>query len=1180
MMDSASALEGTAQLVGVGPDGSTLIAVDPQWGPVTIYRVHAEQEVRAGIDNRLSLLMSSPVVCSLAILHVDWDARRVVVARGARVLSDVIAPPLEGAGHDEPDGQARLRMALDIARALADLHRMGLVHGSLDPSVVAVMSDGTVLLDPTGLRCRTPNHVITDGGQRAGEGRASDLWALGAIMLALFEGAEAAIVFAALGKDERSTHGSSAGATVAFTLARALMNTEPAWRPSASEVVRRLTAVCQGSVSLSSATLTARERDTYGDRSSDPSHVGRFRLAELIGEGAMGRVFRATDVSTGAIVAVKIVGGEEPPSARAIQRFKKEARILSEINNPGVVAHIDFGEEEGCLWMAVEYVAGETLGTLLRTRGALSEREAVGIVADLCRALVDVHERGIVHRDIKPENVIVIVSSAVAASGPSGGAPAARGMQVKLIDFGIARHLEETESLALTRRGAVLGTPLYMSPEQARGETVDTSTDVYALGTLLHELLTGAAPFAGHGAAIVLAMQIEQTPTPLAELRPDLSAEVSRVVSRCLEKDASARPHDARELLSMLLYSERAPTSIAQHPQSPQAHGLSRWVFEWDLRGTPRELWPLVSSTDRLNRAIGLGPVEEQVKIEDGDALRFGHSRQAGFALSWREHPYEWVHERRIGVLREYSKGPLRLMRSTVELRELPAPAGGGGSRTHIVHTIEIEPRGLLGRATAAVEVGVRTRRALDRVYRRIEDLVQRQGKAGAAGPQLDDAFEVVQPLARANAQRLAVLERKVVERGGELALVAGLADFVRRASAAELGRIRPLALARRMAVDEQAFVRVCFMAAYEGMLVPLWDLLCPTCRVPSAMAETLRALKEHARCEVCNIDFALDLANSIELVFKVHPQLRAADVGTYCLSSPQKTPHVAAQVRIAAGERFTLDMALPEGAYQLVGPRVGYSVSFRARADAPLTRWELSLKDGPAPGLGRVLCAGRQEMVLWNDTGREQLVRVERTAQRDDVLTAARVAAHPLFRQLYPEEVFSPGALVRIASAVFVHVEVRGIIGDEAGRGDASCYAALYSAYKAIEGEVSDAGGTIVKLLGDAVFAVFDEPAAALCAALRFNDCVKRCAPDARVRSAVHCGPAAAVTMNDRLDYFGRSVHTAMAMVAGARDGEVVVSDEVLTDAAVQKLIDERARAGLLPAHARNDRGEPLRVA
>jgi len=352
--------------------------------------------------------------------------------------------------------------------------------------------------------------------------------------------------------------------------------------------------------------------------------VGRFLLQDRLGAGAMGQVWRAVDEDSGDHVAVKLINRDLVRSPRVLRRFRKEARLLPELQHPGIARAIASGEaDDGTLYLATELVRGRPLSTVLRERGPLPEREALQIATDLVAALVDVHDNGTVHRDIKPEN-IMLVADATATS------------RVKLIDFGVARHVDEEGSLAMTRQGAVLGTPLYMAPEQARGKPVDARSDVYAVGSTLFELLIGKAPFHGHGVSQVLAMQIEATPPKVRDLRADISFEADAIVARCLEKDPAGRFADARELLRALTTLSLASSSPSSPSSSPPA-GATRYVSTFELQATPAQLWPFVSNTDRLNKAIGLAAAIEDVVVDGDDVRRLGRSRQAGFPLAWED---------------------------------------------------------------------------------------------------------------------------------------------------------------------------------------------------------------------------------------------------------------------------------------------------------------------------------------------------------------------------------------------------------------------------------------------------------------------------------------------------------------------------------------------------------------
>src|SRR5262249_20264685 len=155
--------------------------------------------------------------------------------------------------------------------------------------------------------------------------------------------------------------------------------------------------------------------------------------------------------------------------------------------------------------------------------------------------------------------------------------------------------------------------------------------------------------------------------------------------------------------------------------------------------------------------------------------------------------------------------------------------------------------------------------------------------------------------------------------------VVERIGDYLAHASAQEVVRVRPLALARRLRLDPEQVVAACLRGASEGLFVLYWGILCPICRIPSAAHHSVRAVREHGRCKVCNVDFELDFANSVELVFRAHPEVRQAELKTYCLGGPAHSPHVAAQMRVAPGERLDLELALPEGAYRLRGPQLPF---------------------------------------------------------------------------------------------------------------------------------------------------------------------------------------------------------------------------------------------------------------
>src|SRR5262249_35080993 len=181
--------------------------------------------------------------------------------------------------------------------------------------------------------------------------------------------------------------------------------------------------------------------------------------------------------------------------------------------------------------------------------------------------------------------------------------------------------------------------------------------------------------------------------------------------------------------------------------------------------------------------------------------------------------------------------------------------------------------------------------------------------------------------------------------RGVDLAVVGKLGEWLATAPAQEVARIRPVALARRLGLDAAAVTAACLHGAREGLLATLWDLLCPLCRIPSQITDTLKSIRDHGHCEACNLDYELDFGRSVELIFRAHPSIREAELGVFCVGGPAHSPHVVAQVRVAPGERVELELSLGEGAYRLRGPQLAAAVDLRVQGGvAAVPRWEADL--------------------------------------------------------------------------------------------------------------------------------------------------------------------------------------------------------------------------------------------
>jgi serine/threonine-protein kinase len=260
--------------------------------------------------------------------------------------------------------------------------------------------------------------------------------------------------------------------------------------------------------------------------------AGRFVVEQQLGSGGMGTVFRAKDEQLGEMVALKVIAGAALLDPAAADRFRREASAARRISHPNVVRLHDIGEEQGVLFLSMEYIAGTSLAELIRRHGCLPPMQLRPIASQICGGLDAAHQAGVVHRDLKPQNVLIDDRQ-----------------QVKIIDFGLARlpHIE-----GMTATGLILGTPEYMAPEQIRGQAVDVRTDLYALGAVLYHALTGKPPFAGDSPIAIGFAHCSQQLVPPSEVRREVPRPWSDLVVRAMHKDPSQRFASASELQAAL----------------------------------------------------------------------------------------------------------------------------------------------------------------------------------------------------------------------------------------------------------------------------------------------------------------------------------------------------------------------------------------------------------------------------------------------------------------------------------------------------------------------------------------------------------------------------------------------------------------------------------------------------
>src|SRR5437870_1928579 len=311
---------------------------------------------------------------------------------------------------------------------------------------------------------------------------------------------------------------------------------------------------------------------------------GRYELHRRLARGGMADVFLARDQLLDRPVAVKVLFPEFATDPNFVERFRREAQSAANLNHPNIVSVYDWGQEQGTYFIVMEYIEGRSLADILRTEGPLHPQRAAEVASDIAAALGFAHRNGVVHRDVKPGNVII---------SPTG--------QVKVADFGIARALGADPESNLTQAGSVMGTATYFAPEQAQGLHLDPRSDLYSLGVVLYEMVTGRPPFAGESPVAIAYKHVQEQPAPPRHVNTNVPADLEAIILRLLAKNPAARYPSADDLRADLrrfregqpVYAAGAAATSAPAAGATQAIAATQAVRGYEgTRALPVDEYP------------------------------------------------------------------------------------------------------------------------------------------------------------------------------------------------------------------------------------------------------------------------------------------------------------------------------------------------------------------------------------------------------------------------------------------------------------------------------------------------------------------------------------------------------------------------------------------------------------
>jgi serine/threonine protein kinase/Tol biopolymer transport system component len=555
-------------------------------------------------EARAASALEHPNICTIYEVGEAEDGRLFIamsLCEGESLKEKLERGPL-------PPEEA-VRLAAGIAAGLAAAHARGVVHRDVKPGNVMILPDGQVKLVDFGIAKLAEETRLTRAGSVVGTAsylspeqfrgepadHRADVWALGVLLYEMLTGRlpfdaphDHELIDAILRREPEppSIHASGVPYELDRLVQRALAKRPELRHPNMESLRADLERLLENAAELGKTVVAipssrpqplprpsapgSQSGSRSGSRSGPWPDVRRessslaaegaerYQILEPVGGGGMGVVYKARDLRLGRIVALKFLPPELTRDPEAKERFLQEARTASTLDHPNVCTVHEIGEDaDGRLFLAMAFYDGETLKKRLG-EGPLPVDEAADIAKQVAQGLTKAHRQGIIHRDVKPANLMLTGDGVV-----------------KILDFGIAK-LAGSAALGLTRAGSSVGTPAYMSPEQARGEEVDGRSDVWSLGAVLYEMLAGRRPFPGdHDQAVIYAV-LNEAPKPLGTLRVDVPEELARIVGRMLEKDPGQRyPSMAEVVADLRAFRNEPGTGTMQRTIAPPAQRRS-----------------------------------------------------------------------------------------------------------------------------------------------------------------------------------------------------------------------------------------------------------------------------------------------------------------------------------------------------------------------------------------------------------------------------------------------------------------------------------------------------------------------------------------------------------------------------------------------------------------------------
>lgn len=569
-----------------------------------------------------------------------------------------------------------------------------------------------------------------------------------------------------------------------------------------------------------------------------------------------------------------------------------------------------------------------------------------------------------------------------------------------------------------------------------------------------------------------------------------------------------------------------------------------KYVAEKEYPFSKETAWQLLADNNRLNFYIGLFPVAFSGAVKEGAGIfyREAQAKVGGIVpMKWQEFPFQWEEHKNYSVERRYLTSPVKHCTWGIEFLDSD---DGDADKTKIRITGNFMPRNVFG--IPAIHFVAAKTVADSLTY--TDDYLASGAKEIFQPPQKSQNHKV-------NVQELLRLEGLLRKYPVDEAFIGLLHRYLMERSDHDVAQIEPHKVAQEWNEDPDSVLRVLLYAAKAGLLNLSWNLICPNCRVSKVEFSSLSQLKPEFHCDLCGVNYDASFDQFVELHFSVHPSIRKAHAEVFCVGAPMITPHVKAQKVIKRGETVSI-----------AAPPIEDRLRLRVLQANHMAEVVSSLEAAPIvysdSGWSSASVSGQSEIQIHNDSSNDIVVALEQAAWNKKTVTAAKVTAMQEFRDLFSSEVLSPGQNVDIDHVTILFTDLVGSTSLYETVGDSNAYGQVRSHFDFLVERIATNSGSVVKTIGDAVMAVFHEPADGLKAALEiqkeistFNKTVNE---DFILRIGLYSGPAIAVNSNDRLDYFGRTVNIAARIQAQGTGGDIIFSEDYLQQENLRKLLEE----------------------